>query len=86
MAEIVEVINWVKVAACIGAGLCMGIGSIGPSLGQGFIGGKACESIGKRPESAGLITRTMIVALAFAESSAIYALLIALVLVFVVGR
>ncbi len=81
-----EVVNWVKVAACISAGICMGLGSIGPSLGQGFIGGKACESIGKKPESAGLITRTMVVALAFAESSAIYALLVALVLMFVVAR
>ncbi|MBD3273381.1 ATP synthase F0 subunit C [Candidatus Dependentiae bacterium] len=81
-----EVVNWVKVAACIAAGVCMGLGSIGPSLGQGFIGGKACESIGKKPESAGIITRTMVVALAFAESSAIYALLVALVLMFVVAR
>ena len=81
-----EMINWVKVAACIAAGICMGIGSIGPSLGQGFVGGKACESIGKKPESAGLITRTMVVALAFVESSAIYALLVALVLMFVVGK
>ena len=64
----------------------MGIGSIGPALGQGFVGGKACESIGKRPESAGLITRTMIVAMAFVESSAIYSLLIALVLMFVIAR
>ncbi len=84
--DAVTTVDWVKVAACIAAGLCMGIGSIGPSLGQGFIGGKACESIGKKPESAGLITRTMVVALAFAESSAIYALLIALVLLFVVAK
>ncbi|KKP24239.1 MAG: ATP synthase F0, C subunit [candidate division TM6 bacterium GW2011_GWF2_28_16] len=80
------VVNWVKVAACIAAGLAMGLGSLGPSLGQGFIGGKACESIGKKPESASLITRTMVVALAFAESSAIYALLVALVLLFVVAK
>ena len=81
-----EIINWVKVAAYISAGICMGLGAIGPALGQGFIGGKACESIGKQPESAGLITRTMIVALAFVESSAIYALLIALILLFYVAR
>jgi len=81
-----EVVNWVKVAACIAAGVCMGIGAIGPALGQGFVGGKACESIGKKPESAGLITRTMIVAMAFVESSAIYSLLIALVLLFVIAR
>ncbi len=86
MAGPVEVVNWVKVSACVAAGICMGLGSIGPSLGQGFVGGKACESIGKKPESAGLITRTMVVALAFVESSAIYALLVALVLMFVVGR
>lgn len=78
--------DMVRVAACIAAGVCMGIGSIGPSLGQGLIGSKACESIGKKPESAGLITRTMVVALAFTESSAIYALLVALVLMFVIAR
>lgn len=82
----VEVVNWVKVAASIAAGVCMGIGSIGPALGQGFVGGKACESIGKKPESAGLITRTMVVALAFVESSAIYSLLVALVLMFIIAR
>ncbi len=73
---------WSRVAAYIAAGLCMGIGAIGPALGQGFIGGKACESIGKRPESAGIITRTMVIALVFVESSAIYALLVALILLF----
>ena len=81
-----EIVDWVKVAAYIAAGICMGIGSVGPALGQGFIGGKACESMGKQPESAGLITRTMIVALAFVESAAIYALLIALILLFYVAR
>ena len=79
-------VNWVKVAAYIAAGICMGMGSIGPALGQGFIGGKACESIGKKTESAGVVTRTMVVALAFVESSAIYALLVALILLFYVGN
>ncbi|MFC1894650.1 ATP synthase F0 subunit C [Candidatus Dependentiae bacterium] len=82
----VEVVNWVKVAACIAAGVCMGIGSIGPSLGQGLVGSKACESIGKKPESAGIVTRTMVVAMAFVESSAIYSLLVALLLMFVVAK
>ncbi len=75
-----------KVAAYIAAGMCMGIGSLGPALGQGMIGAKACESIGKKPEASGLITRTMVLALAFVESSAIYALVVALVLLFFVGR
>lgn len=75
-----------KVAAYIAAGACMGIGTLGPALGLGFIGGKACESIGKKPESADTIMRTMVLALAFVESTAVYALLVALVLLFYVGK
>ena len=75
-----------RTAAYIAAGACMGFGTLGPALGLGFIGGKACESIGKKPESAGAITRTMMVALAFAEATAIYALLVSLILLFNVGK
>jgi len=82
MQEIMDTTNWVKVAACIAAGVCMGLGTLGPALGMGYIGGKACENLGKKPESAGIISRTMIVALAFAESSVIYALIIALLLIY----
>lgn len=81
MDNILQTVDWVKVAAYIAAGVCMGIGTIGPSLGQGFIGGKACENLAKRPESAGIISRTMIIAMVFVESSAIYALLISLLLI-----
>jgi F-type H+-transporting ATPase subunit c len=83
MANGPEVVNWVKVASAIGAGLCMGIGALGPSLGQGYIGGKACENIGKKPENAGAIGRTMLVGMAFTESSSIYALVVSLILLFV---
>ena len=47
----IESVDWTKVAALITAGACMSIGGLGPSLGQGFIAGKACENIGKRPEN-----------------------------------
>lgn len=70
----------VKVAAYIAAGLCMGIGALGPSIGQGFIGGKACESLGKKPEAYDQIFRMMMMSLAFVESTAIYALLISILL------
>jgi F-type H+-transporting ATPase subunit c len=83
MADAGQAFNLVKVAIALSAGLCMGIGSLGPSLGQGFIGGKACESIGKNPENSSHISRTMLIAMAFAESSAIYALVTALILLFV---
>lgn len=79
-------VEWAKVAAYVAAGVCMGIGTLGPALGQGMIGSKACESIGKKPESAGSVTRTMVLALAFVESTAIYALVVSLVLLIFLGR
>jgi F-type H+-transporting ATPase subunit c len=75
-------VEWVKVAAYVAAGLCMGIGTLGPSLGQGFIGGKACESLGKKPEAYDQIFRMMMMSLAFVESTAIYALLVSILLIF----
>lgn len=57
--------------------LAIGIGSIGPALGIGFIGGKAMEAIGRNPEAASKILVPMLLAAAFAEAVAIYALVIA---------
>ncbi len=57
--------------------LAIGIGSIGPGLAIGKIGGKAMESIGRNPEAAGKILVPMLLAAAFAEAIAIYALVIA---------
>lgn len=65
-----------KAAAYIAAAIAMGIGSIAPAYGQGMVGAKACESIGKYPESANQIRTTMFIALGIIESSAVYALLI----------
>ena len=45
-----EEINYVKMAAYFGAAFAMGIGTIGPALGQGLIASKAVESMGKYPE------------------------------------
>jgi len=57
--------------------LAIGIGSIGPGLSIGFIGAKAMEAIGRNPEAAGKILVPMLLAAAFAEAIAIYALVIA---------
>ena len=57
--------------------LAIGIGSIGPALAIGRIGGKAMESIGRNPESASKILVPMLLAAAFAEAIAIYSLVIA---------
>jgi len=57
--------------------LAIGIGTIGPALGIGMIGAKAMEAIGRNPEAAGKILVPMLLAAAFAEAVAIYALVIA---------
>ena len=72
-----EGIYVVKAAAYLGAAFAMGFGGLGPALGQGMIGAKACENIGKHPEMANKIRMVMIIAMTIVESSAIYALLIA---------
>ena len=74
----------IKAFALLVAGLCMGLGAVGPGVGEGFVGGKACESIGKRPDEANLITKTMIIGQAISETTGIYALVVALILIFVV--
>ena len=74
----------VRAAALLGAGLAMGLGAIGPGVGEGYAAGKACEAIGRRPEEAGLLTRTMLVGQAVSESTGIYSLVVALLLMFVV--
>ena len=61
----------------IAKALAIGLGSVGPGLGIGFIGAKAMESIGRNPEAAGKILVPMLLGMAFAEAIAIYALVIA---------
>ena len=67
----------------LGAGICMGIGAIGPGIGEGNAVAKACESIGRQPESKGSVTSTMIMGCAIADTTGIYALVIAILLIFV---
>jgi len=74
----------IRAAALLGAGLAMGFGAIGPGVGEGFAAGKACEGVAKRPEEAPLLTRTMLIGQAVSESTGIYSLVIAILLIFVV--
>ena len=50
----IEGADIVKAAAFLGAGISMGIGAIGPGVGEGMAAAKACEAIGKNPKEAGL--------------------------------
>ena len=68
----IEGADIVKAAAFLGAGISMGVGAIGPGVGEGMAAAKACEAIGKNPKEAGLLTRTMLVAQALSESTELY--------------
>ncbi|NVN96870.1 ATP synthase F0 subunit C [Candidatus Nomurabacteria bacterium] len=57
--------------------IAIGLGSIGPGLAIGKIGSKAMEAIGRNPEASGKVFVPMLIASAFAEAIAIYALVIA---------
>lgn len=63
--------------------LVMAVGTIGPALGIGILASKALEAIGRNPEAAGKIQTNMILAIAFTEAIAIYALVVALIIKFV---
>ena len=67
----------------LGAGLGVGLGLIGPGIGIGILGAAAMNAIGRNPEARGAILTNMILAIAFAEAIAIYALVVAVVLIFV---
>lgn len=72
------------VAKVLAAGFCMGIGTIGASVTEGLCAMKACEGVARNPEATPLITRTMIVGQAITESVAIYALVVAALILFAV--
>ena len=67
--------------SAIGAGLAM-IAGIGPGIGEGQAVAKACEAIGRQPECKGDVTPTMIMGCAIAETTGIYGLVVALILLF----
>ncbi|EFE27862.1 ATP synthase F0, C subunit [Filifactor alocis ATCC 35896] len=68
--------------SAIGAGLAM-IAGIGPGIGQGYAAGKGAEAVGRQPEAQGDIIKTMLLGAAVAETTGIYGLIIALILIFV---
>ena len=61
----------------IAKAIAIGLGAVGPAFAVGMIGSQAMESIGRNPEAAGKILVPMLLACAFAEAIAIYALVIA---------
>lgn len=71
----------VRAAATLGAGLAM-LAGIGPGIGQGYAAGKGAETVGRRPDLRMEITRTMLLGQAISQTTGLYGLVIALVLMF----
>lgn len=69
-------------AKAIGAAICMGVGAIGPALGEGNAVGKALEGMARQPEAAGDLRTNMILGCAITETTGIYSLVIALLILF----
>ena len=72
-----------EAARLLAAGLAMGLGAIGPGIGEGIVAGKALEAMGRNPEMSDKLFSNMIVSMAITESTAIYSLVIALIILFV---
>jgi F-type H+-transporting ATPase subunit c len=69
-------------ASIVTAGLTMAIGAVGAAIGESRIGASGLDALARQPDEAGSITRSQFVALAMVESTAIFCLVIALVLLF----
>ena len=79
----VEIAIGIILGCCtLGAGIAM-IAGIGPGIGEGNAVAKACEAIGRQPESRSAVTTTMLMGCAVAETTGLYALVIAILLIFV---
>ncbi|MBN2208249.1 MAG: ATP synthase F0 subunit C [Candidatus Coatesbacteria bacterium] len=74
----------VRISALLSAGICMGLGAIGPGYGCGIPAGSACTAVRINEHSASVTTRVMLLGQAVAQSTAVYSLIIALLMIFVV--
>lgn len=78
----VEIAIGIILGCCaLGAGTAM-IAGIGPGIGEGNAVAKACEAIGRQPEAREEVTTTMLMGCAIAETTGLYALVIAILLIF----
>lgn len=74
--------EYIKMISIAGAAFAVGLGAIGPGLGEGRAVAAAMDAIARQPEASGTISRTLFVGLAMIETMAIYCLVIALLLLF----
>lgn len=72
---------FVAAMACIGAGIAVFTG-IGPGIGEGIAASKAVEAVGRNPDAEGKIRNMMVLGIALSETTGIYGLIVALLLIF----
>ena len=72
----------VAMSSIFAAGLTIGIGSIGPAIGEGLGLSRALGAMAQQPDEANRITRTLFVGMAMVESTAIYCLVVSVILIF----
>ena len=78
-------IYFLKALCALGAGLCMGIGAIGPAIGEGRAVAQALEGMARQPETTDTLRTNMIMGCAVTETTGIYSLLIAFLILFTVN-
>ena len=74
--------DWIAIVSIVTAGFAVAIGTIAPAIGEARALTQAMDAIARQPDAANAISRTLFVGMAMVESTAIYALVIALVLLF----
>ena len=72
----------IATASALGASLGIGLGAIGPAIGEGRAVAQALQSIAQQPDETSTITRTLFVGLAMIESTAIYCFVVSMILLF----
>jgi F-type H+-transporting ATPase subunit c len=75
-------VSLIGMGSVITAGLTIGIGAIGPALGEGRAVAQGLAAIAQQPDESNTITRTLFVGLAMIESTAIYAFVVSMILLF----
>lgn len=74
--------NYIEIISIIGAAFAVSFGALGPALAEGKSVAAAMDAIARQPEAAGTLSRTLFVGLAMIETTAIYCLVIALLLLY----
>jgi F-type H+-transporting ATPase subunit c len=74
--------EWLSVISVVAAGLTMAAGAVGAAIGEGRIAAAAMDALARQPDESAAITRTLFVSLAMVESTAIFCLVVALILLF----